>query len=74
MKEKTKKFVIAALVRALYTFCEAALGFIGGSAAVLGDVDWLTVLSGAVLATIISLLKSIVVGLPEVGSDDCEGE
>lgn len=70
MKEQTKAFVIAALIRAVRTFAQGIIGYIGGSAMVLGDVDWLTALSAGALAAIISLLMSVVTGLPEVSGDD----
>lgn len=70
MREQTKAFVIAALIRAVRTFAQGIIGYIGGSAMVLGDVDWLTALSAGALAAIISLLMSVVTGLPEVSGDD----
>lgn len=54
----------AASVRAIKTVAQAALGIIGASA-VLSDVDWKVVVSGAVLAGIMSILTSLA-GLPEV--------
>jgi hypothetical protein len=36
-----------------------------GTAAVLGDVNWLMVGSAAALAGILSMLTSVVTGLPE---------
>ena len=65
MKNKWKKWAKAALIRALRTFGESALAYIGTGALVLGDVNWLGVLSagafGFMLAWIIALT-----GLPEV--------
>ncbi len=61
-------FIKAALKRALWTFVEvvpaAALTAIG-TAQTLGEVDWKTVGSTALLAGIISVLKSLAVGMPE---------
>lgn len=54
----------AAAVRMVKTAAQGALGAIG-SAAILGDVNWLYVLSTAVLAAIVSGLMSVA-GLPEV--------
>lgn len=65
MSEKNKKLIKAALVRAVRTVAQAALGAIG-STATLGGVDWRLVASTAALAGITSLLMSVAAGLPEV--------
>lgn len=62
--EKTKKWLKAALIRGIRTMAQSALATIG-TAAVLGDVNWLLVGSAAALAGILSILTSIVTGLPE---------
>lgn len=59
-----KNWLKAAGVRAIKTVCQTAIATIG-TAAVLGDVDWLMVGSAAVLAGLLSLLTSVA-GLPEV--------
>ena len=64
----TKTFWRAALIRAAHTAAQTALGIIGVSA-VVQDVDWYRVLSATALAVIISLLKSVAVGLPEVDNE-----
>ena len=64
MKIFTKEFIRAALIRALKTLCQTAVGCIG-DAVVLGDVNWPMVASAAVLAAVVSLLTSVA-GLPEV--------
>ena len=56
----------AALVRAVKTVAQTAIGVIG-SAAVLGAVDWRMVASAALLAGLTSLLTSVA-GLPEVSA------
>ena len=59
-----KAWFKAAGIRALKTVAQAAVASIG-VAAVLSDVDWIAVVSSAVLAGILSLLTSLA-GLPEV--------
>ena len=54
----------AAGIRAAKTVCQTAIATIG-TAAVLGEVDWIAVGSAAVLAGLLSLLTSVA-GLPEV--------
>ena len=66
MSGNMKAFIRAALIRAIRTIAQAALATIG-SACVLSSVDWKMVLSASVLAGILSILTSIVTGLPEVG-------
>lgn len=61
----TMDFVKCAFVRALKTICQTIVSLIG-TAQVLGDVDWKLVLSASLLAGILSILTSIITGLPEV--------
>ena len=58
-----KKWAKAAAIRALKTVAQTAIATIGTSA-VLGDVNWLAVVSAAALAGVLSLLTSLA-GLPE---------
>lgn len=60
----------AALIRAAHTFFQAFIAAIPSSAAVLSDVNWKLVISAATLAAVISLAKSIIIGLPEVKLTD----
>lgn len=55
----------AALIRAVRTFAEAALAYIGTGAVVLGDVNWIGVLSAGGFGFVTSLLLAMT-GLPEV--------
>lgn len=64
MSEKWKVWIKSALVRAVKTLCQTAVGCIGAAVA-LGDVDWPMVASAAVLAAVVSVLTSVA-GLPEV--------
>lgn len=68
MKKRT--WWAAAGIRAVKTLAQAAIAGIG-TAAVMGEVNWVYVGSAAVLAAILSLLTSIA-GLPEVsdGTDN----
>lgn len=67
MSEKAKKWIHAAGVRAIKTVAQAAVGAIGAATA-MGEVNWAIVVSGALLAGIVSLLTSVA-GLPEVSDD-----
>ena len=65
MKEVfTARWWAAAGVRALKTVAQTAVASIG-TAAVLGEVQWLAVASAAALAGVLSLLTSVA-GLPEL--------
>ena len=64
-KEKFLKWLKAAGIRALRTFAQVSVASIG-IAATMTEVDWLTVLSTAGLSAIISILTSVVTGLPEL--------
>ena len=63
------KFLEAAGIRALRTVAQTAVATIG-TATLLGDVNWELVLNASILAGALSLLMSIVAGLPEVDNDD----
>lgn len=64
MKTNWKNWLKAAGVRAVRTMAQTAAATIGTSA-VLGDVNWLMVLSASALAGVLCMLTSIA-GLPEV--------
>ena len=59
-----KTWFKAALVRCVKTIAQCAVATIG-TAAMLGEVNWIAVGSASLLAGILSLLTSIA-GLPEV--------
>lgn len=60
-----KTFWKAAAIRAARTLCQSAVAAIG-TAAMLQDVNWLSVASTAALAAVLSILNSVATGLPEV--------
>ena len=60
-----KSWLKAALIRAVRTFAEAALAYIGTGALVLNDVNWLAVLSAGAFGFITAMLLALT-GLPEV--------
>jgi len=60
-----KAWIKAAGIRAIRTFAEAALAYIGTGALVLGDVNWLAVLSAGAMGAVTALLMALA-GLPEV--------
>ena len=59
-----KEWFKAAGIRAIKTIAQTAIATIG-TAAVLGDVNWVMVASAAALAGVLSLLTSVATGLPE---------
>ena len=58
----------AALVRAIKTVCQTAVGMLSGSAVGLLEADWVAVASVSAMAGVISILTSIA-GLPEVSKE-----
>ena len=64
MSEKMKNWIKAAGVRAIKTITQTAVSTIG-TAAVMGDVNWIMVASAAGLAGVLSILTSVA-GLPEI--------
>ena len=70
----TKEFWKATLVRAIRTFAEAMLAYIGTGAVVLKDVDWLAALSAGGLGFVIAVLMALATGLPEAKKDPYHAE
>lgn len=65
-----KEWFKCAGIRAIKTIAQTAIATIG-TAAVLGDVNWVMVASAAALAGVLSLLTSVA-GLPEVNNEKGE--
>ena len=63
----SKAWWAAAGTRAIKTAAQAAIGAIGASAAVIGQVNWEVVAGAAALAAVVSLLTSLE-GLPEMST------
>lgn len=68
MSNYWKNWIKAAGVRAIKTTAQTAVATIG-TAAVMGEVNWLMVGSAALLSGILSLMTSVA-GLPEVKEGD----
>lgn len=68
MKNEVKNWVKAAGIRAIKTVAQTAVATIG-TAAVIGDVNWIMVASAAALAGVLSLLTSVA-GLPELTTEE----
>lgn len=63
-----KKWIKAAGIRAIKTVAQTAVATVG-TAAVLGEVNWVMVASASALAGILSLLTSVA-GLPELETEE----
>ena len=61
----TKAWIKAALIRAVRTFAESMIAYIGTGAFVLNDVNWLAALSAGGLGFVMAILLALA-GLPEV--------
>lgn len=65
MDEYITKFAVSAGKRALWTFAETAVGMITVGQA-FTEVNWVHIISVAGVAAVVSLLKSIVISMPEM--------
>lgn len=65
MDEFITKFALSAGKRALWTFAETAVGMITVGQA-FTEVNWLHIISVAGVAAIVSLLKSVIISMPEM--------
>lgn len=63
-KLKSKKFWECALARCIRTVCQTALATLT-TGVVLTDINWVLVASSSALSGIVSILMSIVMGIPE---------
>lgn len=69
----TKKWWIAVAVRMVKTFAEGCLAVLGSQAAFINEVNWLMVLSGGAMASVVSFLLALK-GLPEVTDEEQSDE
>ena len=73
MKYDWKKWAIAALIRGVRTFAEAALAYIGTGKILLNEVNWLAALSAGAMGFVMAILLALA-GLPEVQAPKLEEE
>lgn len=66
MSEKLKELLKPALIRAAWTAGQTFVSTIGTTAVLLSDVNWGLVFSASALAAIVSFVKSMLIGVPEV--------
>lgn len=64
-----KKWIRAALIRAVRTFAESMLAYISTGALILKDVNWLAALSAGAFGFIVAILLALT-GLPEVDKEE----
>ena len=64
MMRNWREWLKAALIRAVRTFAESMLAYIGTGAVVLGDVNWTAALSAGGFGFVCAMLLALA-GLPE---------
>ena len=65
MEMFTAEFWKATLIRAIRTFAESMLAYIGTGAVILKDVDWIAALSAGGLGFVLAVLLALATGIPE---------
>lgn len=68
-----KKWIKAAGIRAMRTFAEAMLAYIGTGAIVLGDVNWVAALSAGCMGSVVAILLALA-GLPELKMEESDDD
>ena len=68
-KQKFTRWMIAAGIRAVKTFCQGCVALIGTDYINIVDIDWSTILGIAATMAVLSLLTSAA-GLPELKEDE----
>lgn len=63
-----KKWIKAAGIRAIKTFCQSLVTLIGTKAVSIIDLDWPTMVGVAATTALVSILTSVA-GLPEVDKE-----
>ena len=58
------------LIRAIRTFAESMLAYIGTGAIVLKDVDWLAALSAGAFGFVCAVLLALATGIPEAKKEE----
>ena len=70
MRDRTKRWISAAAIRAVRTFAQTACGLMTVGAAI-NEIEWVYVFSVSAAAAIFSVLTSLA-GLPEVDTEPPE--
>lgn len=68
-REHWRRLLRAAAIRAAHTVLQAAAGYLAGAAA-LDEISWRGLLTTAMVAGAVSMIKSLAAGLPEVPEVD----